>query len=100
LPLTGPVLAPGGQLATLAPSAPKTDTASLVEQTFATGKPAPTTPGRADDFAWPRKELAAAPPPQPAPAPVEGPPAPPKVPAAAPVKNAPAKPAAAAGSVP
>jgi hypothetical protein len=98
LPLTGPVLAPGGQLATLAPSAPKADTASLVEQTFATGKPAPTTPGRADDFAWPRKELAAAPPPQSAPAPVEGPPAPPKVAAPAPVKSAPAKPAAAAGS--
>jgi uncharacterized protein len=98
LPLTGPVLAPGGQLATLAPNAPKTDTASLVEQTFATGKPAPPTPGRADDFAWPRKELAAAPAPQPAPPPVEGPPAPPKAPAPAPVKSAPAKPTAAAGS--
>ncbi|HLH10432.1 MAG TPA: SGNH family hydrolase [Methylovirgula sp.] len=54
LPLTGPVLAPGAQLAT--PAASRTGEAqSLIEQTFASGKPPEPKPGRADDFSWPRQ---------------------------------------------
>jgi hypothetical protein len=54
LPLTGPLLAPGAQLAT--PAADQQGAAqSLVEQTFATGKPVEAKPGRADDFSWPRQ---------------------------------------------
>lgn len=61
LPLTGPALAPGGQLATLTSNGSKADTANLVEKTFVNGKPPPPTPGRADDFSWPRAELASKP---------------------------------------
>ncbi|MFZ1078751.1 MAG: SGNH family hydrolase [Methylovirgula sp.] len=54
LPLTGPALAPGGQLAT--PAATGTGAAqNLIEQTFAAGKPPEAKPGRADDFSWPRQ---------------------------------------------
>ncbi len=54
LPLTGPAIAPGAQLAT--PAADQQGAAqSLVEQTFASGKPPEPKPGRADDFSWPRQ---------------------------------------------
>ena len=91
LPLTGPVMAAGGQLATLTPASARANTASLVEQTFVDSRH-PLPAGRADDFDWPRHELAAAePPPKPAPpptliAPAEAPPpaSPAKTPAASP----------------
>lgn len=54
LPLTGPVLAPGGELATWSADQ-KGEAQSLIEQTFATAKPVPAKPGRADDFSWPRQ---------------------------------------------
>lgn len=55
LPLTGPALAPGGQLAT--PAAADAGAAqNLIEQTFAAGKPPAAKPGRADDFSWPPKQ--------------------------------------------
>jgi uncharacterized protein len=55
LPLTGPALAPGGQLAT--PATADTGAAqNLIEQTFAAGKPPAAKPGRADDFSWPPKQ--------------------------------------------
>jgi hypothetical protein len=54
LPLTGPVLAPGGQLQTVAPGQ-KEATKSLVERTFINGDALPPQPGRADDFSWPPK---------------------------------------------
>jgi hypothetical protein len=54
LPLTGPVLAPGGELATSSADQ-KGEAQSVIEQTFATGKPVEAKPGRADDFSWPRQ---------------------------------------------
>jgi hypothetical protein len=56
LSLTGPVLAPGGELATRTST---TGTASntartLIEQTLQQGRPLAPKPGRADDFSWPR----------------------------------------------
>ncbi|MGH6818703.1 MAG: SGNH/GDSL hydrolase family protein [Methylovirgula sp.] len=55
LPLTGPALAPGGQLAT--PVAADAGAAqNLIEQTFAAGKPPKPKPGRADDFSWPPQQ--------------------------------------------
>ena len=56
LPLTTPVISPGGQLATPSrtalrrPAAP----ASLVEQVLVEGRPVEPRAGRADDFRWPR----------------------------------------------
>jgi uncharacterized protein len=96
LPLTGPALASGGQLATLtASNGAKNDTANLVEQTFVTGKPPAPPAGRADDFSWPRAELASAPAPaKPEPAAVALP-APAKIPVIAPLKASPAKASAA-----
>ncbi len=56
LPLTGPVLSPGGQLSTANPGAGQKDaTKSLVERTFINGDALPPQPGRADDFSWPPK---------------------------------------------
>ncbi|MGQ0444223.1 MAG: SGNH/GDSL hydrolase family protein [Beijerinckiaceae bacterium] len=56
LPLTGPVLAPGGALATRTVIAgPANNTArALIEQTLQQGRPLTPKPGRADDFSWPR----------------------------------------------
>ncbi len=54
LPLTGPVLAPGGELATAAPPlSQKGGPQNPVEQTFVSGNALLPKPGRADDFAWP-----------------------------------------------
>jgi uncharacterized protein len=55
LPLTGPALAPGGQLVTPA-TADAVAAQNLIEQTFAAGKPPEAKPGRADDFSWPPKQ--------------------------------------------
>jgi uncharacterized protein len=56
LPLTGPVLAPGGELATrTTPAGTATNAArTLIEQTLQQGLPLAPKPGRADDFSWPR----------------------------------------------
>jgi uncharacterized protein len=56
LPLTGPVLAPGGALATRTVTAgPANNTArALIEQTLQQGRPLAPKPGRVDDFSWPR----------------------------------------------
>ncbi len=56
LPLTGPVLAPGGELATRTTTAGTANNAArtLIEQTLQQGRPLAPKPGRADDFSWPR----------------------------------------------
>jgi uncharacterized protein len=56
LPLTGPVLAPGGELATRTTTArtAKNTARTLIEQTLQQGRPLAPKPGRADDFSWPR----------------------------------------------
>jgi uncharacterized protein len=55
LPLTGPALAPGGELASGAQGGQKNTAQSVVERTFINGDSLPPKPGRADDFAWPPK---------------------------------------------
>ncbi|MGA7385343.1 MAG: SGNH family hydrolase [Methylocella sp.] len=56
LPLTGPVLAPGGELATRTATTGTANNAArtLIEQTLQQGRPLAPKPGRADDFSWPR----------------------------------------------
>jgi uncharacterized protein len=56
LPLTGPVLAPGGELATRTTTAGTANNTArtLIEQTLQQGRPLAPKPGRADDFTWPR----------------------------------------------
>jgi hypothetical protein len=56
LPLTGPVLAPGGELATRTTTAGTANNTArtLIEQTLQQGRPIAPKPGRADDFSWPR----------------------------------------------
>jgi len=56
LPLTGPVLAPGGELATRTATARTANNAArtLIEQTLQQGLPLVPKPGRTDDFSWPR----------------------------------------------
>jgi uncharacterized protein len=56
LPLTGPVLAPGGELAaqTTTAGTAKNTARTLIEQTLQQGRPLAPKPGRADDFSWPR----------------------------------------------
>jgi uncharacterized protein len=56
LSLTGPVLAPGGELATRTPTARTANNTArtLIEQTLQQGRPLAPKPGRADDFSWPR----------------------------------------------
>jgi uncharacterized protein len=56
LPLTGPVLAPGGVLATRTTTAGTANNAArtLIEQTLQQGRPLAPKPGRTDDFSWPR----------------------------------------------
>ncbi len=63
-PLAGPVLAllapplsPGGVLLRGRAFMPSTEMGILVEQAFAYGRPPPAKPGRADDFAWPRRPV-------------------------------------------
>lgn len=54
LPLTGPVLAPGGELVTAAPAPPqKSQAQNLIDETFVSGSAQKPEPGRADDFSWP-----------------------------------------------
>ncbi len=61
LPLTGPALSPGGELATRVTTAGSTptDAQRLIDQTLQQGKPLPPKPGRADDFSWPRADAPA-----------------------------------------
>jgi hypothetical protein len=56
LPLTGPVLAPGGELATRTTTAGTANNTArtLIEQTLQQGRPLASKPGRTDDFSWPR----------------------------------------------
>ena len=56
LPLTGPVVAPGGELATRTTTAGSANNAAriLIDQTLQQGRPLAPKPGRADDFSWPR----------------------------------------------
>jgi hypothetical protein len=56
LPLTGPVLAPGGELATRTTTAGTANNTAraLIEQTLQQGRPLAPKPGRTDDFSWPR----------------------------------------------
>jgi uncharacterized protein len=56
LPLTGAVLAPGGELATRTTAAGMANNTArtLIEQTLQQGRPLAPKPGRADDFSWPR----------------------------------------------
>jgi hypothetical protein len=56
MPLTGPVLAPGGVLATRTTTAGTANNTArtLIEQTLQQGRPLAPKPGRADDFSWPR----------------------------------------------
>jgi hypothetical protein len=56
LPLTGPMLAPGGELATRTATAGTANNTArtLIEQTLQQGRPLVPKPGRTDDFSWPR----------------------------------------------
>ncbi len=56
LPLTGPAVSPGGQLATRArtPDVKDREARAIVEQALVQGRPLETRAGRADDFRWPR----------------------------------------------
>ncbi|WOJ90481.1 SGNH family hydrolase [Methylocapsa polymorpha] len=56
LPLTGPVLAPGGALATrMETPRPPADKARVrIDQSLQKGQALDPKPGRSDDFAWPR----------------------------------------------
>jgi uncharacterized protein len=54
--LTGPALAPGGELAsrmTAAKTKPN-EAESVIEQTLRQGRPLAPKPGRSDDYVWPR----------------------------------------------
>jgi len=55
-PLTGPVSARGGELATHAQRTRELSEAeALLDRTLAQGRPLDPRPGRADDFSWPRR---------------------------------------------
>lgn len=56
LPLTGPPLAPSGELATRTTAAGTANNPArtLIEETLQQGMPIAPKPGRADDFSWPR----------------------------------------------
>ena len=54
VPLTTPVLSPGGQLATALKAKPGSEQAVLVEHALTEGRAVDPRPGRADDFRWPR----------------------------------------------
>jgi hypothetical protein len=58
IPLTTVPTSPGGELASTAQVATSTlgsDAATLIERTLVKGEPPDAKPGRADDFAWPRR---------------------------------------------
>ena len=61
VPLTAAPLSPGGKLATVADNPVKASpagdskAAAIVRSGLLQGEPQPSRPGRADDFAWPRK---------------------------------------------
>jgi hypothetical protein len=56
LPLTGPVSAKGGELATPRRRSNATGEAdALIDRTLVQGRPVEPRPGRADDFSWPRR---------------------------------------------
>jgi uncharacterized protein len=55
--LTGPALAPGGELATRMTAArtkKSNEAQAVIEQTLQQGRPLAPKPGRADDYSWPR----------------------------------------------
>lgn len=54
--LTGPALAPGGELATrlTAAKTKSNEAQAVIEQTLQQGVPLAPKPGRADDYSWPR----------------------------------------------
>ena len=56
VPLTGPVLAPGGELvATTRRTSANSQAEALLEKALVQGRPLDPRPGRADDFRWPRR---------------------------------------------
>lgn len=56
LPLTAPALAPGAELATKLDATKEAQTRAgrLIERVLSEGQPLDPTPGRVDDFSWPR----------------------------------------------
>ncbi|MDB5651752.1 MAG: hypothetical protein JWL62_3272 [Hyphomicrobiales bacterium] len=57
-PLTAPPVSPGGRLVTSARQLVRTndnEAAAIVQQGLVQGRPLEARPGRADDFAWPRR---------------------------------------------
>ena len=57
VPLTGPVSAKGGELATTRARRPAeaSEAEALLDRALAQGRPQDPRPGRADDFSWPRR---------------------------------------------
>jgi uncharacterized protein len=55
--LTGPPLATGGRIANGKALQPASELTILVEQALGYGRLPPAKPGRADDFAWPRRTM-------------------------------------------
>jgi hypothetical protein len=57
VPLTGPLNAKGGELATTRArrSGEASDAEALLDRALVQGRPMDPRPGRADDFSWPRR---------------------------------------------
>ena len=57
VPLTGPVNAKGGELATTRPrrAGEASEAEALLDRALVQGRPQDSRPGRADDFSWPRR---------------------------------------------
>lgn len=56
MPLTGPVSAKGGELAThRRRNSSNSEADALIDRTLVQGRPVDARPGRADDFSWPRR---------------------------------------------